>query len=449
MNTLYEKHRRKGLLALLFLLFRRGKGVGPLFVLLGALSVLFVLPSGVWRGGPFGRFGPGGVPGRAGPGGAFLRGAGEESASDARARARLRGGLWNPMGGRGSAASYGGGSSLDLVSGELPKDKARGGAGAAFLEGLSGRRSVGGILNPEDSRRRADGVALEAGELENGLLNTAFAGGLLGGAAGPAGGGLSGPAGMGKRAKAGLKPGGSGPDAGAVGAADFQQGFLEQAMGQAGESLSDAKSVSAGSARGKLSGYDWKKLAHQIRGAFSVAAAAGTRTDLYMLAVTNAYSFIAKPPSCEGSCPHEFSSNASGVPFDKDPFDPRTGGKGILTEAKFDSTDPSAVPGAGRLQTLVEEANKLEEDARRCEEAQKQIGPQEQRVNAQMQQLSDQFKAMDCGGGGCSADKAKKCMQVGNQMRAKCNEHNQIMQQMISACPTTLERGPVMMNCNQ
>ena len=46
MSEFLKRNKKKGLLAFLLLLFQRGKGLGPLLVLLLVLSFMFIAPSG-------------------------------------------------------------------------------------------------------------------------------------------------------------------------------------------------------------------------------------------------------------------------------------------------------------------------------------------------------------------------------------------------------------------
>ena len=445
MSQFLQKNKKKGLMALLLLSLQRGKGVGPLVLMVGLLAMIFVLPSGLlgrvpFLGPLFERFGAGGSCGVKGESSAL---------TDAWDADREGGANVRTAGILGGAA--GGGlpinrSGVDLVNGKAVIDKTQDGAGAKDGEGGADGKGVEGVPTPEDAKKTEDGVPVDNDELKNGLMNSDFAGMIKG---------MGGGNGMG-RIK-GLDSSGSGGGSGSGArwngrldkgrADDPKSGMLKSALeGSKVPVVGQAGNARAG---GRL---DWKRLKGlntKTSAAMQAPARNAKGTAMYQLAEGRAYSIAAAPPAsgglCDpGHCPSEFASNASGAVFDGT----HAPTQGIISSPQFGGGGAGSTPSMGQIATTTEQAEQMETDAKKCEDAEKTFGPQERSKMAEIQSLSDQLNQMDCNGGGCSSGKYKRCRAVGDQMKVKCGEYNRIAQQKAAACP--LMNGQFSpMDCNQ
>ncbi len=428
MSEFLKRNKKKGALAFLLLLFQRGKGLGPLLVLLLILSFMFVAPSGTllhvpWLDEIGKRLG--------------LRsglGSDQDSSDLAGFADGVRGGKGVPAGlgliggifGLGRGANQYGKSTVDMVKGgkEL-------GGGESYVDGVAkSGKSVGGVLRPEDSNKIENGVALSEDEMQGGL------------------------GGQGDLAKA--MQGGEGLKelrerlAGGTGASS--SGFTPRAADRGSDMMRNAfgnsklpNGLSPKGASGSQLGWKNSGRPSAAMGKSSLSGAAGSKSVMYQLAEGKAYSVAAAPPPghCDpGACPSEFASNAGGAVFD--------GGRvkgDILTASEFG--DPGInVPDQSSIDTLVQQAQQSEQDAKKCEAAEEQYGPQERQHMEAIQNYSNQLNAMDCGSGGCSKSKYQACMAVGDKMRGECNQYNSVAALKAQACPL-MDGKSSQMDCSQ
>ncbi|MFH1724298.1 MAG: hypothetical protein ABII00_06715 [Elusimicrobiota bacterium] len=432
MSEFLQRNKKKGAMSLVLLFFKRGKGIGPILLVVGLLSLVFVAPRGFLMNIPWAsrvasklgleRFLGGGKGARFDKLSQALR--------DERERRRLQGEAgWF---GRGGADSLGGGSTVDYVKGGKSIER---GDSRRYYDGVSkdAGESIDGVLRPEDSKKLEEGLPLTDGEMESGLMKSAFAGMFADGK------GAGDPA---FADRMGLR-GGGGSVSGAR-AAGADEGMVRSALDGSGVPLV-GRARPKGVAGGKLGWKKFRKINARMSRALATPKSAGRGTVMYQLAEGRAYSIAAAPPpgNCDpGNCPAEYASIASGAVFDGgSPNDD------ILSSSEFG--DPGVqVPGQGEVNTLIEEAEQMEEDAKKCEQAEEEYGPQERRKMAEIQDLANQLNGMGCGGGGCSRSLYSRCMAVGGRMRAKCHEYNQVAQKKAQACP--LMNGEYSrMDCNQ
>lgn len=423
-GTFLDRHKKKGLLALLLLLLKRGRGAGPVFLLVTVLSLLFVAPAGLGRHIPWADklakipglgliFGP---PGRLG-----LAELGE--------RFRLlRDGdlaLWDPVRWRRGPLPGGRGveSSVELVKGDGAGSGrgVSGGEAIRYSDKIKGGGSINGVFTPEEASKREDGVPLSEGELLSGLMGYAHAA-ALGGV------GLHRGAGALPRGVSAVSPGGGGV-----------QGILDSAKGpEAGP----GKKTGGG---GKADPYAWQKTRGKIGESLKGPKLAKKGTAMYQLAISKAYSAIAVPAKCKDTgCPKEFASNASGVPF--------VGGRatdGILNNPELG--DGVELPDLSEIQPMVDEVEKLESQAKQCEAALAEYAPKIEQVSRQIQQVSDanqDCKSLLGGGSACKdSGKVSKCKAAYSQYQSLCAQYNGYVQAMAAACPLS-GGAQSSMNCN-
>ncbi|MFA5140333.1 MAG: hypothetical protein WC728_13965 [Elusimicrobiota bacterium] len=425
----FEKNKKKGLLAFLLLFFNRGKGVGPLLLMVGLLAFIFILPATTFMHVPFLDRVAQALGLRSDLGGGEMRVRG--GLSDSMQEGRNSKPLTDPgaLFGSGGALAYYGKSTVGLVKGE-GADAAKG-ESRQYSEIEKAGKSIGGVPTPEDADKMRDGVPLSEGELINGLMNEAYAEGMPGGGMGAFGPGLAG--GPGAISRSGARAATRGDDA------------MASALSQTNVPAVGSSRVK-GAAGGKLAWRNKRGMNSRMSGAVGGIANSNRSTAMYRLAETRAYSVAAAPPpgKCDpNNCPNEYASTASGATFD--------GGKPkgeIIGAPELGDPSVPSVPSEGEIGSLIDEAEQLEQDAIKCEEANDTYGPQLDRKMDEIQKLSNQLNSMDCGGGGCSASKARACQRVGDQMRVKCNEYNVIANQWANACPLTQGQSS-QMNCSQ
>lgn len=490
MSRFLERNKKKGLLALLLLFFKRGKGVGAILAMVALLSCVFVAPSGFlvdipWISAMAERLGL-----RSMLGGGEMR---FSELSEALRAARERGtagrrGGWFGAG-RGGVSGFGK-STVDYVKGgegmlgEGTYDNVANGSG----------ESVDGVLRPEDANKMNDGVSLSEEEMRNGLLRSAFAG-KFADAGGPGGalrrdgvfvdrmglsnknsflpgGTLAG--GSGARGGDGADGGlGAGSGEGAYGkgrAVNKASRLTAAAFGGRGRFfrgrsyLTDTNSGNMSKFGTRGTGYSQAYGGGGAAAAdpcFAGAPAIGPGRTLANnnnargsggagVPYTNRNSpawqqeaqgcvlaNVAAPPTCQGNCPGEFAAGVSGAVYDGNEID-----AGLISAPG----QPTPVtPDLGEIDTLIDEAAQLEEDAKKCEEAEATYGPEERRVMGEIQDLSNEANAV-CAGGGCK-DNASACRRIESQMRQKCNEYNSIAAAKAAACP--LQDGYEAMDCSQ
>ncbi|MFC1679997.1 hypothetical protein ACFL2T_07295, partial [Elusimicrobiota bacterium] len=350
--------------------------------------------------------------------------------------------------------------------------------------------SVDGVLRPEDAKKMNDGVALSDDEMQNGLMNSAFAGEFAGegGLRGSGvfvdrmglsnknsflpGGSLS--AGTGASGGTGAKSGtGAGSGDGAYGkgrAMNSDSRLASAAFGRQGRFFR-GRSYLGSASKGGLSKFSGRGTGYSqaYGGGGGAANADPCFTDAPGIGATHvkannnnargaggtpasvdgdAPAFrqeargcvlaqVAAPPTCEGSCPGEFAATVSGSNYDGNEID------GGLVGAPGDPVP--VTPDTSEIDTLLGEAEDLEEAARMCEEAEATYGPQERASMGRIQDLSNEANAT-CAGGGCE-DNESACRRIERQMRAECNNYNNIASQKAAACP--LQDGYEAMDCSQ
>ncbi len=428
MSQFLRRNRKKGLLAFLLMFFSRGKGVGPLIVMLALLSFVFIAPSGYLMNIPF----VSKIAAKLGLRSAL--GGGEmdtralrdilRKARERRKRLSAPGALFGR--GRGATALYGK-STMDLVRG---KDLKRGGARTYDAVGRGKGRSIDGVLTPEESRKREQGVALQNGELLNGLMSGAYAEEIMGGnfeeiSHGAADGG-------GKML--------SGARVDDPGAMLVKSRLSRAAVPRVGRSL--PRSAKAG----KLSARRFRGISAAVSGSLGSMRTGGRNTVMYQLAEGEAYSLAGAPPpgKCDpNDCPSEYAKNISAVPFDgAKPYG------GILSSEEMGDPAVPRVPSQAEIDSMINEAEQLERDAIACERANETWGPQMDASSARLQGYADRLNAMGCDSSSCSRSKARRCKAVGDQMKSECGVQNTISQSWANDCPLT-EGKFDSMNCSQ
>lgn len=425
-----KKNKKKGLLAALLLFFQRGRGIGPILVLIGLLSFIFMAPPTVLSRFPFAAKILAKLGFRSGIGhgdGMFLQEQLANALRAARARRQLRSG-GGFFGRDGKGVGQYGKNSTDMIRG-----------GKGFMEDGAGRtydgvgkgagESVDGVLRPEDANKMEDGVALTEEDMREGMMKNAMAKHFGEGGIGEIG--ALGDRGRLKMMK-GLDSGGRGPSAttGARAAAS-DDGLLANALDKKRVPDAGGRSLSA-RAGGRLGWRRFRKISARMNKALNSPRSAGRNTAMFQLAEGRAYSIAAAPPpgNCDpGTCPAEFASTAAGVVFDGGDL----GGE-ILSAPEFG--DPGVnIPDQSEIDSLIDEANQMEEDAKKCEEAEDTYGSQERTHMEEIQRLSDEMAAGACNVGGCSKSKYKRCTAIGNQMKVECREYNIVARKKADACP--------------
>jgi len=227
-------------------------------------------------------------------------------------------------------------------------------------------------------------------------------------------------------------------------AASSDEGMLNNALDKKRVPKTGGRSL-AGRAGGRLGWRRFRKISARMNKALDKPRNAGRNTAMYQLAEGRAYSIAAAPPpgNCDpGTCPAEFASTAAGAVFDGGDL----GGE-IMSAPEFG--DPGVnVPGQGEIDSLLDEARQMEEDAKKCEEAEETYGGQERHHMEQVQKHSDEMANANCGSGGCSKSKYKRCQRIGDKMRAECRQYNTVARKKADACP--LMNGQFSpMDCNQ
>ncbi|HAZ08776.1 MAG TPA: hypothetical protein DCZ01_09715 [Elusimicrobia bacterium] len=413
-STFLERNKKKGLLAalLLFLRQRKAASLSLLFVLLS--STLFVSPSYILIDMPGGARLAAGVAWIAqkagvdasrwglGLGGrrSFheLMAAFRTAKEAGSARAVGWGAFFSRVGAGGTAAD-----SLDMVKGSR-KD----------LEAMSGgAHSIAGVLNVEDVKSNPDqeGVALSEAELageHEGFIKSAFAGGFLRGLLG--GSGFIG---------AGSRPG------------DRASGGLD-ATGK----VTAPKTAIQSGAKGTLSSARSSAMEARAKSGAVAARSMGSKRAFAQLAEGRGRAAIATSPNCNDDCPGEFATTNTGAIYDGN----AVSGKGmdILAIAQLQEGSLDIPIGADAIaEDAQKDAEQMTKDAETCKELDDQYGPKENKLNAEMEAISKQFEDMDCGSGGCSKSKAKKCKALGDDLKAKCSEYMGVRCKHTRECPLT------------
>lgn len=436
MAQFIDRHKRKGLLALLLLLFDRRKGLLPLLLLVFLLSALFVLPSGFLNSIP-------GASRLASVAGSLASKLGLapsdersfkgllaafRSAKDSRSMG------WGMFQGRGRSS---GESSIGLVSGSRSEFAGKVDAGKA----IKGGKTIEGILTREDGERLPDGVAVTADELARGqgLVGEAYAEGLAGGAGaggsnpGGAQGGYAGRGTLGENVKAALDAT-SVPSAG--GGAKFAptSGKLSKGKAAMAKTSYNALTNKAYSARESR----W----------YSLMQLADGRARSQM-----AREEICKPPSC----PPEYAAINVGAVFDGNHlgvagFNSTAGGPPTIPSVPgLDGGTSPQIPSDNLLTDYEDEGNQLEQDAQTCMQADAVWGPRVRYWAGEIQKGSDRIKSEGCTDSSCSKEKKEQCEGIGNGMRNACYNFNSAVSSLWAACPMTANSGqnPELMDCSR
>jgi hypothetical protein len=464
--TFLQRNKKKSLLALLLLFLRERKVLVLLLLVLLLASTVFLGPSSFLTGLPGGARFAAGIAWIAGKMGIDVSRWGlgpKDHDSYAELLAAFRAAKngsgaagWGAFFGHGGAGDGAIPNSLDMVRGKASDLAGNGGKGGADGQGGS---AIQGVIDPADANANKDGqgVALADSDLggeREGLVKSAFAGGfmngLLGGGAG-GDGGLSGLNGLGANGggRGGLNGFGAGGDGGLSGGAYAGKGFFSGSGGAVGATGSDlakiglngytagkAPSPRAGApAHGSLSSIRSHAVeTHGMQGA--AAAGLGGNQAFFQLAQGNGRAMLATTPNCTPpACPGEFSATNTGAIYDGTNIGPTN--NTILTGTPVDGFTPPNIPDTSIAQTYENQAEQMDADAKKCQDADAQYAPQADALNGQLTDLSNQFKAADCGGGGCSKSKVNHCKALGNQMTSVCNQYMQVNCARVHACPLT------------
>ncbi|MFI5346932.1 MAG: hypothetical protein ACHQ51_11215 [Elusimicrobiota bacterium] len=476
--TFLQRNKKKSLLALLLLFLRERKILVLLLLVLLLASAVVLGPSSFLTGLPGGARFAAGVAWVAGKFGVDvskwgLGPAGHDSsyaellAAFRAAKAGNGAAGWGSFFGHGHGNGNGNGdggaipNSLDMVKASR-SDLDGGKSGKGGADGLS-NETVQGVIDPADARANKDaqGVALSDADLggeREGLVKSAFAGGfmngLLGGGSGS--GGLSGLNGLGGgnglvgSGGAGGFNAAGGAGAGALsGGAYATRGFFKGSGGASGTTSADlariglngfttGKAPSArvgGPAKGSLS----SMRAHAVEATGMQGAASaglGGNQAFFQLAEGRGRAVLAVTPNCAPpACPGEFQATNTGAIYDGNTVGPTN--TSILNVPEVDGPNPPNIPDTSIATTYENQAQQMDADAKKCQEADKQYGPQSDALNAKMTSESDQFKAADCGGGGCSKSKRDHCRALGAQLQSTCNQFMQVNCARVHACPLT------------
>ncbi|MDE2511826.1 MAG: hypothetical protein KGL74_11950, partial [Elusimicrobia bacterium] len=168
----------------------------------------------------------------------------------------------------------------------------------------------------------------------------------------------------------------------------------------------------------------------------AAAAGLGGNSAFFQLAEGNGRSMLAVTPECTPpACPGEFSATNTGAIYDGNSVGPTN--TEILTIPRIDGPTPPNIPSTDDATNYENQANKMSEDAQKCQDADTLYAPQERQINGRMTDLSNQFKAADCGGGGCSKSKARHCQALGDQLKATCSQYMNVNCEHMHACPLT------------
>jgi hypothetical protein len=460
MSKFIERHRRKGLLALLLFLLRQRKTILALLLVAVVLSFVFIAPSNLMSG-PLGRTRAGAaiawVASQLGLGGVLGMDGGKvtfRSVLAAFRSAKSNKDLsWTSIFGRGSSGAAGK-SSISYVEGNAEELGVAGG-------GKAGPRSIRGIMTPEDAAKSGNGIALtendRAGQRAEEL---ARAGRGPNGYAGPGGwaigadgaGGAGGTDSLGHMAAYAGRGlfGGAGQDFGSGPGAGMRDG---DAVRSALDSTSVPRSGPArriGGSSGKLSAARVARASYSMRQAMNRNTVSRDSRAFTQLSEGRAQGMIARDPLCTANngCPAEYASTNVGAVYDGN----RVGAAApdVLMAPTIDGRAMSGgIPSDSALQGYMDEARKAQQDAQKCQESDSIYGPQEQSLSAQLQQKGDELAAMGCGSGGCSSSKAKRCKRKGNEMKAICFELYRVQCAHIMACPLTANDGCPTPDCNR
>jgi hypothetical protein len=422
MSQFLQRNKKKGSLAALLLFFKRGKGAGPLMLLVGMLSFVFIAPSNILGGIPFFQkiAAKLGLQSALGGGGQLPSERMEEILREARAR---RAKLSSPGALFGRGANGGGRygkSSVGMVKGgDLLAD-----ANGKAYDAVGGdAESVDGVLRPEDSKDMKEGVNLSEEELLGGLMAKANAGGLENQE------GLTGDDFkadfQGLRGYKGLGSGNS--SLGGARPYDPNADLVKNQMARNKTPGVGRTTNIRGTRAGKLSARRFRGISARVSGAMGDARG-GNKKVMHQLAESRAYSVSAAPPpgGCDpGSCGNETASTVAGRPFDGSQV-----ADNMISAAEFGDPTVSDLPD---LDGAMAEADKLADDAEACQDAQNKWSNKADKSSQEITRISNEINSK-CSGGGCKTNKST-CKRLSNEMKAECRTYNGIMDSWAGDCP--------------
>jgi len=436
--TFLDRNKKKSALAALLLFLRERKVLVLLLFLVLAASTVFLSPSSWITGLPGGTRLAAGVAWIAGKAGVDvskwgLSPAGRNSYGDlvAAFRAAKAGASNGAAGGVGWGAFFGRAASDGTVPNSLDMVKGRrSDLEAAGKDGSAKNQTVQGVLDPADAKADKDGqgVALSDADLggeREGFVKNAFAGGFANGLLG----------GVGDGALSGGAFAGRGFFSGSGGASSARSADLARSGLDGLTPAAATRSKIQGAAKGSLSAMRSRAVeARGMRG--SAAAGLGGNRAFLQLAQGRGRAALGTSPNCTApGCPGEFATTNTGAIYDGNKIDGEN--TTILTAPQVDGIQSPNIPDTSIAQGYEDQANQMDADAKKCKDLDAKYGPQENALNAQMTEISDQFKNADCGGGGCSHEKADHCQALGDQLKRKCSEYMGVRCEHTKACPLT------------
>lgn len=465
-TTFLERNKKKSAWAALLLFLRWKKGLGPLLLLVMLIMLVFISPSnilGFMISGldkmPFGGHRLAVVLAAATH--TPLNGE-KHSFSELMAAlksARTNGSdAWGLYGGgrygRNGAGGAGGdslgmvrGSQADLMAGGSAEDK------------LGGGKSIKGVLSANEAKEAGNGVQLSDDDLQangaNGLVGNAAAGGF--GGAGGMGVGAGGAGGVGGASGANSSAFIAG--AGAYATRDTLTGGNVGVANSStkGPNVLDGKGVpSAGGkvipgADGKISRNDAARAITSRHTAMNANAIHPGGKALAQLSDGRARAQVARDPLCtaDNGCPPEYAMTNTGAVYDGNKIGAQ--GPGVLvagpavTGVDDINTAVPTVPDDTNLDGLQHEADQIQKDAEACRKASEDpvYGKEAQGAHTKrVTELSEEMKGMDCGGGGCSKSKKRRCEAKGDEMKQECRIIDSLQEQQYNHCPLMQKDGP-------
>ncbi len=419
-SSFFERNKEKSALAALLLLFRRGKAGLLLLLIILALSGVVVVP-GNWRLG-------GSMRSASGISGLFGGSLGRESSENF---------SWNALFTR-SARMDPSRSGVDYVDGKLP-DRAR--------YRVADARSIAGVFTPEDAAKKPDGLALTKEELVAGLVRSAEAGMIAGGAPARTGGPIG------------------------VGALDGRRALGDVSTPLPGDtnvsatlrtvsvpSMTRSLQVGGPGRPGRMQAFGrnqakYKLLANSGRGQKCMTKDGGYIKSeecnaLEQLAQAYGYSDAAKPASNK-----EFGAKAAGAVFD--------GGmpSGSLIGAPGD--DGASVADEGQINTSLNKAREYKDKLDECQAVMQRVSQKKSAAFKELEKLSCELgrRGMDndgrrggkgcegipysgCGeeeisdmylAGGCMA-KRDICRDLHRRMREQCRTIQDAEEEILTQC---------------
>lgn len=361
MSSFFERNKKKGLLAALLLLLRRGKGVIALAVLVAILAGVFVLPGGTkipWakRGAESAGLRPTG-PSFSGMT-TFLRSARESSemASDMGAKKKQ---LLEKNANRGDSSTS---AYLDL--GGLPKYAKLSGASGSALSTISG------IVNPDQPGRLDRAMKFDKDDFLGGLVKSAEAGVIASGGQ------------MAENSK--MADGGKMAELTRGSAINQGEAAVNQALNfqkvpdvgggdvklPKGEKYDQLNAETAGNLAMKHCGESGKNCPKDDGGDAPPPPPAVGKPTFYKLAEARAYSVSAAPPTCmEPGCPKEYAHTTAAVVFDGQCDVNSPCPSKIMAAAELDENTSPQVPDQSRINEIKQESMDYYDQTMQCQAA--------------------------------------------------------------------------------